>query len=112
MDTKNLFREILDKLDEGREALEKAYKRRDMYHNLFLEGYDSGRREAILECIKAVEVVIGDRIHDLATCDKNDDCSTLVYGADLVGDDVLTALRAILSKESSFDINEQKNGSE
>ena len=79
MDTKNLFREILDKVDEGREALEKAYKRRDMYHNLFLEGYDSGRLQAILECIEAVEVVIGDRIHDLATCNKNDDKCNCVF---------------------------------
>jgi hypothetical protein len=59
------------------------------------DGWNEGRREAIRECIAAVEAAARDRLHDLRTCNKDDDCYVKAEGVALMLDDAIYELRAL-----------------
>jgi len=59
------------------------------------EGYDRGQQEMLAKCISVVQEVVNNRIHDFATCSKDDDCASFVYPADIMGDDILSALNSL-----------------
>ena len=55
-------------------------------------------RDMLAKCIDAVEAAARDRIHDLRTCNKDDDCYVKAEGVALMLDDALYELRALQEK--------------
>ena len=57
------------------------------------------RADALREAASVIDDAIHDRINDLRSCNKNDDCYSLADGAELALDDALIAIGNLLGEQ-------------
>lgn len=60
------------------------------------DGWNEGRQVGVRDSLLAVQTSIGNRIKDLRSCAKADDCGVWADACDVALDDALTALRSLL----------------